>query len=115
MVMPPPGGFGGGGLGTMGLIGRDLNTPFMDACYAIRGGMDPDRALSTLTYNVAKALGVEDRIGSIEEGKDADLLILDGPPLHYKSFVQTAIVNGKVRYEKDKEPFYSHIRRSGTK
>ena len=56
-------------------------------------------------------MGVGDRIGSLEPGKDADLLILDGDPLHYRTFVETAIVNGKVVYEKDREPLYSHIRR----
>ena len=48
---------------------------------------------------------------SIEAGKDADILILDGDPLHYKTFVETALVNGKVVYRKDDEPFYRHIRR----
>jgi imidazolonepropionase-like amidohydrolase len=62
--------------------------------------------LRTLTLDAARIAGVEDRIGSLEAGKDADLLILDGDPLSYKTFVDVAIVNGKVVYEKDKEPFY---------
>jgi cytosine/adenosine deaminase-related metal-dependent hydrolase len=66
--------------------------------------------LRTITLDAARCLGVDDRIGSIEVGKDADILILDGDPLHYKTFVLTAIVNGKVVYEKDKATFYSHIR-----
>ena len=64
-----------------------------------------------MTLDAAKIMGVGDRIGSLEPGKDADLLILDGDPLHYRTFVETAIVNGKVVYEKDREPLYSHIRR----
>ena len=56
-------------------------------------------------------MGAATRIGSLEAGKDADILILDGDPLHYRTFVETAIVNGKVVYEKAKEPFYSHIKR----
>ena len=67
--------------------------------------------LRTLTIDAAKILGVDNRIGSLAVGKDADILILDGDPLHYRTFVQTALVNGKVVYEKDKEPFYSHIQR----
>lgn len=109
-VVPPPGRFGGNGMGRGGLLGRDLNTPFMDACIAVRGGMDNEKALSTITLQAARILGVEDRIGSLEVGKDADILILDGDPLSYKSFVETAIVLGKIRYEKEKEPFYKGLK-----
>jgi len=110
-VTPPGGRFGGPSPGTGGILGQDLNTPHIDAAYAVRGGLDNRRALRTITLDAARIMGVGDRVGSIEVGKDADLLILDGDPLHYKTFVQIAIVNGKVVYEKDKEPFYSHIRR----
>ena len=109
-VIPPPGRFGGNGMGLGGLMGRDLNTPFMDACIAVRGGMDNEKALSTITLGAAKLLGVEDKIGSLEVGKDADILILDGDPLSYKSFVETVLVLGKIRYEKEKEPFYKGLK-----
>ncbi|MEY4675014.1 MAG: hypothetical protein RL148_2798 [Planctomycetota bacterium] len=102
---------GGAGVGTGGILGQDLNTPHVDAAFAVRGGLENAKALRTLTLDAARILGVESRIGSVEAGKDADLLILDGDPLHYRTFVQTAIVNGKVVYEKAKEPFYSHIQR----
>ena len=111
-VTCPVGGYGGGpGVTTGGIMGQDLNTPHLDAAFAVRGGLDNRKALRTLTLDAAKILGVEHRIGSLEAGKDADILILDGDPLHYRTFVQLAIVNGKVVYEKDKEPFYSHIHR----
>lgn len=111
-VTTPQGGFGGGsGVGTGGILGQDLNTPHIDAAFAVRGGLDNRKALRTLTLDAAKILGADARIGSIEPGKDADVLILDGDPLHYRTFVLTALVNGKVVYEKDKEPFYSHIKR----
>ncbi len=110
-VTPPAGRFGGPSPGTGGIMGQDLNTPHIDAAYAVRGGLDNRKALRTITLDAARIMGVEDRVGSIEVGKDADLLILDGDPLHYKTFVQVAIVNGKIVYEKDKEPFYSHIKR----
>ena len=110
-VTPPGGRFGGPSPGTGVIFGQDLNTPHNDAAYAVRGGLDNRKALSTITLDAARIMGVGDRVGSIEVGKDADLLILDGDPLHYKTFVQVAIVNGKVVYEKDKEPFYSHIKR----
>ena len=106
------GRFGGTpGVGTGGILGQDLNTPTVDAAFAIRGGLDDHKGLRTITLDAAKIMGAETRIGSIEVGKDADLLILDGDPLHYKTFVEIALVNGKVVYEKDKEPFYRHIKR----
>ena len=108
-VTCPSGMFGGGGVGTNGILGQDLNTPNVDAAYAVRGGLDNRKALRTLTLDAANMMGVGDRIGSIEPGKDADILILDGDPLHYSTFVTTAVVNGKVVYEKDKEALYRHI------
>jgi hypothetical protein len=111
-VQCPTGGFGGGPVvGTGGLLGQDLHTLHIDAAFAVRGGMDEHKALRTITLDAARIAGVDARVGSIEVGKDADLLILDGDPLHYRTFVETAVVNGKVAYVKDKEPFYSHITR----
>jgi imidazolonepropionase-like amidohydrolase len=92
-------------------LGQDLNTPNVDAAYAVRGGLENRKALRTLTLDAANIMGVGDRIGSLEAGKDADILILDGDPLHYSTFVTTAIVNGKVVYEKGKEALYRHISR----
>lgn len=103
--------FGGATVGTGGILGQDLNTPHVDAAFAVRGGLDNRKALRTLTLDAAKALGAEARIGSLEAGKDADVLILDGDPLHYATFVEVALVNGKVVYEKAKDPLYSHIAR----
>lgn len=110
-VTCPGGRFGGSGVGKGGILGQDLNTPHVDAAFAVRGGLDNRKALRTLTLDAARILGVDDRIGSLAPGKDADLLILDGDPLHYRTFVETAIVGGKVVYEKAKEPFYGHIQR----
>ncbi len=110
-VTCPVGMFGGAGVGTGGILGQDLNTPQVDAAYAVRGGMDNRKALRTITLDAARLLGVERRIGSLEPGKDADVLILDGDPLHYATFVTTALVNGKVVYEKANEPLFRHITR----
>ncbi|MBL8730074.1 MAG: amidohydrolase family protein [Planctomycetes bacterium] len=110
-VTCPVGMFGGAGVGTGGILGQDLNTPQVDAAFAVRGGMDNRKALRTITLDAAKMLGVERRIGSLEPGKDADVLILDGDPLHYATFVTTALVNGKVVYEKANEPLFRHITR----
>jgi imidazolonepropionase-like amidohydrolase len=110
-VTCPIGMFGGAGVGTGGIMGQDLNTPHFDAAFAVRGGMDNRKALRTLTLDSARMLGVDQRVGSLEAGKDADVLILDGDPLHYATFVTIALVNGKVVYEKAKEPLFRHIAR----
>jgi cytosine/adenosine deaminase-related metal-dependent hydrolase len=49
-------------------------------------------------------------VGSLERGKDADVIVLDGDLFDYRSFVQYAFVDGKLRYEKNAETFFSHIR-----
>jgi hypothetical protein len=110
-VTCPVGMFGGAGVGTGGILGQDLNTPHVDAAFAVRGGLDNRKALRTITLDAARLLGVDRRVGSLEPGKDADVLILDGDPLHYATFVTTALVNGKVVYEKANEPLFRHITR----
>ena len=88
VAVTPPGGRGGGPtLGIGGILGQDLHTLHLDAAYAVRGGMDNRKALRTITLDAARMIGVGDRVGSLEVGKDADLLILDGDPLHYRTFV----------------------------
>ena len=96
---------------TGGFAGRDLMTLPMDAAAAVSGGLDEQTALEAITITAAQILGVDDRVGSLQVGKDADILILDGHPLHYDTFVQMTFVNGKLLYEKDKSVFFSHIRR----
>ncbi|MEO0481118.1 MAG: amidohydrolase family protein, partial [Planctomycetota bacterium] len=108
-VVCPGGMFGGTSVGLGGILGQDLNTPHVDAAYAVRGGLPNRQGLRLLTLDAARIMNVESRVGSIEPGKDADILILDGDPLHYRTFVQTAYVNGRVVYEKDAESFFRHL------
>jgi imidazolonepropionase-like amidohydrolase len=89
-----------------GLAGRDLTSLPLEAAFAVRGGCSESTALAALTIVPARLLGLQDRLGSIEKGKDADILILDGPPLDYRTYVETAIVSGKVRYDRVKDHVY---------
>ncbi len=89
-----------------GLAGRDLSSLPLEAAFAVRGGADEKTSLAAITITPARMLGLEDRIGSIEVGKDADILILNGPPLDYRTYVEQAIVDGKVCYDRAKDRVY---------
>ncbi|MCP4452579.1 MAG: amidohydrolase family protein [Planctomycetes bacterium] len=94
---------------TGGIAGRDLMTLPLEAAFAVGGGLDEQTALEAITIVPAQLLGVDDRVGSLQPGKDADIIILDGHPFHYNTFVQTTIVNGQVLYEKQKSTYFSHV------
>jgi imidazolonepropionase-like amidohydrolase len=65
-------------------------------------GLPEDVALRAVTLNAAEILGVADRLGSIEAGKDADIVIWKGHPLSTWGETRTVIVNGKIVYERKK-------------
>jgi imidazolonepropionase-like amidohydrolase len=80
---------------------RRLN---IDAAKMIRyGGLSEDEALSTITINGAKQLGIDKRVGSIEVGKDADLAIFNANPLSVYSSVEQTIIDGEVFFDKKKD------------
>jgi imidazolonepropionase-like amidohydrolase len=89
-----------------GIPGRDLSSLMLEAAFAVRGGASEETALAALTITPAKMLGLEKRIGSIEEGKDADLLVLTGPPLDYRTLIDKAMIGGKVYYDRVRERIY---------
>lgn len=68
---------------------------------AVQHGLDEKLAWQSITLNAARHLGVEDRLGSIEKGKDADLVIWSGDPFDQRSHVETTFINGDVVYEKE--------------
>ncbi len=72
----------------------------MCAGIAVKHGMKKEKAIESITINPAKALGIGDRVGSIEVGKDADIVIWDGCPLEIQSNVLYTIINGKTVYKK---------------
>ena len=64
------------------------------AGYLMRYGLDEFRALQTVTINAAKHLGVQDRVGSIEEGKDADLVLSKGCPFSMTVRAEHVFIDG---------------------
>jgi imidazolonepropionase-like amidohydrolase len=63
--------------------------------------MRRDEALKAITLTPAEILGVAERVGSLEKGKDADILILSGEPLAATSRIERVILSGKTVYQAD--------------
>jgi imidazolonepropionase-like amidohydrolase len=70
------------------------NVPF-EAAQAAAFGLPQEEALKAITINSAEILGVGDRLGSIEEGKVADLIVTDGDPLQAKTHIKEMFIAGK--------------------
>lgn len=62
---------------------------------AIKAGMDEYEALRAITINPAEHLGIADRVGSLEEGKDADVVIVDGCPFDVTGVIKHVLINGE--------------------
>jgi imidazolonepropionase-like amidohydrolase len=71
------------------------NLPY-DAALATAYGLDPDEALRALTINAARMFGVADRIGSIETGKVADLIVTTGDPLDVRTTTRYLFIRGEL-------------------
>jgi predicted amidohydrolase YtcJ len=64
------------------------------AARAVASGLSPSAALRALTSDAAAMLCIGDRVGTIEAGKDADIVVLDGSPLEVSSSIERVFVNG---------------------
>jgi len=103
----------GDGISLMGLAGRDLLHLPMEAAFAVRGGLPPAVAIRAITLDAARILGIHQRVGSLEVGKDADICIKDGDLLSYTTQTLWTIVNGRVVYDKQNDTLFDHIRPDG--
>lgn len=93
-----------------GLEGRDIRMLTIEAGFAVRGGLPEKAGLEAITIVPARIMGISHRVGSLEVGKDFDVLVSDGDILHYATHVQWAFVDGRMVYDKEKELYYAHIR-----
>lgn len=93
-----------------GIAGRDIIHLPIEAAFAVRGGLSESAAIAAMTIVPARILGIDHRVGTIEVGKDCDLLVMDGDLMHYQTFVQYAVVDGKQVYDKEAELWFAHIR-----
>ncbi len=80
----------------------DSRVFFRMAAFAVRAGMSRPKALEALTLAGAEMLGLDDRIGSLAVGKEADFIILDGDPLSIYTKVQQTWVEGKLVYDRER-------------
>ncbi len=65
---------------------------------AVRGGMAEEDALKAITIRAAAISGIADRVGSLEKGKDADVIVLSGHPFDLMTHVERVLIDGKVVY-----------------
>ena len=87
-------------LGTCARTGLDSKFLASAAARAVAQGMDRDMALRAITLTPAQILGVAERIGSLDEGKDADIVICSGHPLDSFTQIEKVLIQGKVVYER---------------
>jgi len=72
----------------------------INGALAVREGMPEEEALKAITINAAEIIGVAHRVGSLEVGKDADVVIFSGHPFDYRTVAEVVIINGEVVYQR---------------
>lgn len=73
----------------------------INAALAVKEGMPEEEAFKAITIHAAEIIGVEDRVGSLEVGKDADIVVFDGHPFDYRTQVDLVLVDGEVAYQRE--------------
>jgi len=77
--------------------------PWHQAATAVKHRMDRTEALKSITLYPAQFIGVDDRLGSIEAGKEANLIFLTGDPLDAQTWVDQVMIGGEIVYERAKD------------
>ena len=67
------------------------------------GGLTRDEALALITINPAAIMGIDDRVGSLEVGKDADLSIWDRDPTSVYAKTVMTLIDGKIVFDRDRD------------
>lgn len=83
----------------------------MQAMTAVEEGVSPAAALQATTLHAARIMGIDKRVGSLEKGKDADVVLLSGPPFDQAARVEAVIVNGKVYWKREDQPVDQKVAR----
>lgn len=75
----------------------------LEAALAIKEGLPRDTALKAITIHAAEIAGISDRVGSIKDGKDADLVIYDGDPFDIQTKIEQVIMDGRFIYDQERK------------
>jgi imidazolonepropionase-like amidohydrolase len=75
----------------------------INAALAVREGMSEEEALKAITINAAEIIGVADRVGSLEVGKDADIVVFSGHPFDYRTVAELVLVDGQPVHQQQPE------------
>ena len=75
-----------------------------EAAIAMVNGLGFERALRSITIDAARLLSIDKIVGSLDVGKDADLVLFDGNPFEYTSHIQAVILNGRTVYQRPASP-----------
>ena len=73
----------------------------LTASMAVGWGMERDAALRAITLSSAEHVGIENRVGSLEVGKDADFVVWSGDPLEFTTFADMTVIDGEIVYERE--------------
>jgi imidazolonepropionase-like amidohydrolase len=79
--------------------GRLGGEPALNAAWVFRNGTTEQEALRMFSLNAAEMFGLEDRIGSIDVGKDADFMILEGHPFDYRVLPEMVFIDGRLVHQ----------------
>lgn len=79
----------------------DARNLVLTASIAVQWGMKEETALRAVTLGSAQHIGIDNRVGSLEIGKDADVVVWSKNPLEFTSFADITIIDGKVVYERE--------------
>ncbi|MDP6368591.1 MAG: amidohydrolase family protein, partial [Planctomycetota bacterium] len=76
---------------------------FVQGAMSARWGADGYAMLRALTIHPAQAFGIEARVGSLEPGKDADIVLRTGDPLDPRSAVDLVLIDGSIEYDRERD------------
>jgi len=67
-----------------------------EAAVAAANGLSTEEALATITIEAARILGIDDRVGSLQPGRDADVAVFDGDPFEYTAHCTAVVIDGRI-------------------